>query len=89
MHLDRVYRLPPPEDLPPPIEWVNPRRGETPPIAAVKEEEEFVADQIVGHGADDDGNMLVKVRWFGCPSSVDTWEPVGNLPRHILKRYAK
>jgi hypothetical protein len=55
----------------------------------MEEEEEFVMDQIVGHGADDDGNMLVKVRWFGCPSSADTWEPVGNLPGHFLKRYAK
>jgi hypothetical protein len=33
----------------------------------MEEEEGFVMDQIVGHGADDDGNMLEKVRWFRLP----------------------
>jgi Chromo (CHRromatin Organisation MOdifier) domain len=88
VHLDRVFRLPRPKLCHRPSNGSileEERRLLLKPSIAMEEKKEFVVDQIVGHAADDDGNMLVKVRWFGCPSSADTWEPVGNLPVIFLR----
>jgi hypothetical protein len=36
--------------------------------------EEFVIERLLSHGVDDDGNVVMRVRWFGFGSDDDSWE---------------
>ena len=97
--IDRVTRAPPmatsrqPETLtgrrrkPPPVtvdpESTVPVTGEASPTP----EREFAIDRIVGHGEDNDGLPIYRVRWYGYSPQDDTWEPAGNIPDNFLRRY--
>jgi hypothetical protein len=41
--------------------------------------EEFVIERL-SHGVNDDGNVVMRVRWFGFGSDDDAWEPFTYLP---------
>jgi len=43
---------------------------------AVKDTDEYVVDQIVGHNISDPTDIQWRVRWVGYESSEDTWEPL-------------
>jgi hypothetical protein len=43
----------------------------------------------LSHSVDDDGNVVMRVRWFGLGSDDGTWEPVTHLSKHLVERYAK
>jgi Chromo (CHRromatin Organisation MOdifier) domain len=51
--------------------------------------EEFVIERLLFHGVDDDGNVVMRVRWFGFGSDDDTWEPITHLPKLLVECYAK
>jgi hypothetical protein len=51
--------------------------------------EEFVIEPLLSHGVNDDGNVVMQVRWFGFGSDDDTWEPFTHLPKLEVERYAK
>ena len=57
------------------------------PDGAPPPEPEYAIDRIVGHGEDDKGRPLYRVRWYGYPPEDDTWEPAGNIPDNFLRRY--
>ena len=42
---------------------------------AVKDTNEHVVDQIVGHNISDPSDTQCRVRWAGYEASDDTWEP--------------
>jgi Chromo (CHRromatin Organisation MOdifier) domain len=48
-----------------------------------------VIERLLSHSVDDDGNVVMRVRWFGFGSDDDTWEPITHLPKLLLERYAK
>ena len=43
---------------------------------AVKDTDEYVVDQIVGHNITD---TMWCIRWAGYEASDDTWEPLANI----------
>ena len=59
------------------------------------ENDEFFIDTIVSHKSNrnkrqantKDGDTLYRVRWVGCHSKDDTWEPLPNLTRSHVIRY--
>jgi Chromo (CHRromatin Organisation MOdifier) domain len=51
--------------------------------------EEFVIERLLSHDVDDDGNVVMRVRWFGVSSDDDIWEPITHLPKLQVERYAK
>ena len=51
--------------------------------------DEIVVDRIVGHGVNEDGQYMVKIRWHGQDKSEDTWQEASDVPRHFVERYAK
>jgi hypothetical protein len=46
---------------------------------AVKDTDEYVVDQIVGHNISDPTDTKWRVRWAGYEASDDTWEPLANI----------
>ena len=78
---DRVIFSPPPADAPP-----NPY-APTPAELAEKAREgpAYVVDKIVGHGEDEDGHFLFRVKWQGYRDT--TWEPRKNLPEELVSLY--
>lgn len=48
---------------------------------------EAVFDKFVGHGYDESGRLMLRVRWFGYGSDSDTWEYVEDLPTEKVRRY--
>jgi hypothetical protein len=51
--------------------------------------EEFVIKRLLSHGVDNNGNVVMRVRWFGFGSDDDTWELITHLPKLLVERYAK
>ena len=56
---------------------------------STQEQRRFEIEKLVGAGLDDDGQELYRVRWTGYPPSADTWEPVDNLPRELVRAYKR
>jgi len=46
---------------------------------AVKDKDEYVVDQIVGHNISDPMDTQWCVRWAGYEASDDRWEPLANI----------
>ena len=46
---------------------------------AVKDTDEYVVDQIVGHNISDPTDTKWRVRWAGYEASDETWEPPANI----------
>jgi transposase InsO family protein len=94
---DRIRKCPNPSDLPKGMKFAEPVQGNDDIGHDVLFEDpehldnlaEFVVDRIVSHRRDADGNMRLRVRWFGYASSEDTWEPVIHVPQEMLHRYAR
>ena len=65
---------------------------ETPPLAPPSTPpddpaREYVIDKIVEHEEDGDGNLFLKVRWYGYEPKDDTWQLVSTLPRSKVVQY--
>jgi len=50
---------------------------------------EAVFDQFVGQGYDNNGRLMLKVRWFGYGPREDTWEYVEDLPTEKVRQYCQ
>jgi len=50
---------------------------------------EAVFDQFVGQGYDDNGRLMLKVRWLGYGPREDTWEYVADLPTEKVRQYCQ
>jgi len=50
---------------------------------------EAVFDHFVGQGYDDNGRLLLKVRWFGYGPTEDAWEYVEDLPTEKVRQYCQ
>jgi hypothetical protein len=37
---------------------------------------EFVIERLLSHGVDDDGDVVMRIRWCDFGSADDAWEPV-------------
>jgi hypothetical protein len=48
-----------------------------------------VIERSLSHGVDDDGNIVMRVRWFDFGSDADTWQPITHLSKLLVERYAK
>jgi len=48
-----------------------------------------VFDQLVGQGYDNNGRLMLKVRWFGYGPREDTWEYVEDLPTEKVRQYCQ
>jgi hypothetical protein len=81
---DRVKPAPMPRDLPPEF-----RLGRPGPEEEEDEAIEYVIERLVSHGIDEEGNVIVRVRWAGYGSEKDTWEMASNLPAELLRRYER
>jgi hypothetical protein len=51
--------------------------------------EELVIERLLSHGDEDDGNVVMRVPWFGFGSDNDTWVPVTHLSKLLVERYTK
>ena len=96
---DRVRKCPFPQDLPEGMKLVDPSIVGCPEADSVEangdEEEtlddmtEYVIERIVSHRRGTDGVMYLRVRWFGYDKNSDTWEPVLQIPKELVRRYLK
>lgn len=86
MSSDCVTKTPFPQDLCDPLPFFNKSRTGNEPTQA-DDLQEFVVDYIVGHGEGDEAKKIVRIRWHGYEDRANTWEPVGEIPRHFIKRY--
>ena len=96
---DRVRKCPFPQDLPEGMKLVDPSIVGCPEADSVEangdEEEtlddmtEYVIERIVSHRRGADGVMYLRVRWFGYDKNSDTWEPVLQIPKELVRRYLK
>ena len=50
---------------------------------------EAVFDQFVGQGYDNNGRLMLKVRWFGYGPREDTWEYIEDLPTEKVRQYCQ
>jgi len=50
---------------------------------------EAVFDQFVVQGYDDNGRLMLKVRWFWYKPREDTWEYVEDLPTEKVRQYCQ
>lgn len=48
---------------------------------------EFVIERITDHGFDDDGTLLLRVKWLGYSDNDSTWEPAQHVAYNTVKRY--
>ncbi|CDF33642.1 unnamed protein product [Chondrus crispus] len=49
------------------------------------EGKEHVLHKVIADGHTEDGELFLKVRWYGYNAEGDTWEPIQHLPRsHVL-----
>jgi len=48
---------------------------------------EAVFDQFAGNGYDNNGRLMLKVRWFGNGPREDTWEYIEDLPTEKVRQY--
>jgi Chromo (CHRromatin Organisation MOdifier) domain len=85
VHSDRVIKAPSVHELPPGISWAPtvPPQQKTP-----KEHVDHIIERAVAHRFDDQGMVLVKIRWAGCGPEEDTWEPSSYIPLSVLEQYA-
>jgi hypothetical protein len=93
---DRIRKCPSPSDLPKGMKIAEPVQGNDDVGHYVLSEDpeyldnlaELFVERIVSHRRDADGNMRLRLRWFGYASSEDTWEPVIHVPQEMFHRYA-
>jgi Integrase core domain/Chromo (CHRromatin Organisation MOdifier) domain len=83
---DRITRAPAPTDLPAEFQMNVDTNEDTEDVGLT---DEIVVDRIVGHGMNEDGQYMVKIRWHGQDKSEDTWQEASDLPPHFVERYAK
>lgn len=48
--------------------------------------QEYVIEKIIDHGYED-GELMLKVRWYGYPLADATWEPIATLPTSLVTQY--
>jgi len=53
----------------------------------IKEGPEFVFEQFLNHGWDDDGQLKILVNWFGFPEQEATWQLASSLSREAIRKY--
>jgi Chromo (CHRromatin Organisation MOdifier) domain len=90
--IDRVRKCTAPADLPQGMRFAEKSPGHFSEIhqdPAEESFEEYVIDRLVSHRVTEDGQMLLRVRWFGYDSHQDTWEPAIGLPAELVRRYAR
>lgn len=51
--------------------------------------QEYVVDSLVSHGRAEDGELLFRVRWYGCGVNGDTWEPIEHLSASKVVQYVR
>jgi RNase H-like domain found in reverse transcriptase/Reverse transcriptase (RNA-dependent DNA polymerase)/Integrase zinc binding domain/Integrase core domain/Chromo (CHRromatin Organisation MOdifier) domain len=83
---DRVTKAPGPRDLPPEFQLEAELEAAREDVGSL---DEMVVDRIVGHGVNEDGQYMVKIRWHGQDKSEDTWQESTEVPRHFVERYAR
>jgi Chromo (CHRromatin Organisation MOdifier) domain len=86
---DRIIKAGVSLDLLPEMQVLSRPPAPAPPSPDENPYEEFVMERLLSHGVDDDGNVVMRVRWFGFGSDDDTWEPTTHLPKLLVERYAK
>jgi Chromo (CHRromatin Organisation MOdifier) domain len=86
---DRVIKAGVSSDLLPEMQVRSRPSAPAPPSPDENPYEEFAIERLLSHGVDDDGNVVMRVGWFGFGSDDDTWEPITHLPKLLVKRYAK
>jgi Chromo (CHRromatin Organisation MOdifier) domain len=86
---DRVIKAGVSSDLLPEMQVRSRPSAPAPPSPDENPYEEFVIERLLSHGVDDDGKVVMRVRWFGFGSDDDTWEPITHPPKHQVERYAK
>jgi Chromo (CHRromatin Organisation MOdifier) domain len=86
---DRVIKAGVSTDLLPEMQSRSRPSAPSPPSPDENPYEEFVIERLLSHGVDDDGIVVMRVRWFGFGSDDDTWEPITHLPKLLVERYAK
>lgn len=61
-----------------------------PELPSSKDIHEPIFEKFVSHGwDDDDGRLMLRVRWFGYTSKDDTWIHVEDLPRDKVRQYCQ
>jgi hypothetical protein len=58
------------------------------PLKSPKENADYIIERAVAHNSDDQGMVLVNIRWVGCGSEEDTWEPSSYIPLSVVEQYA-
>jgi hypothetical protein len=86
---DRAIKAGASSDLLPEMQVRSRPSAPAPPSPDENPYEEFVIERLLSHGVDDDGIVVMRVRWFVFGSDDDTWEPITHLPKLLLERYAK
>jgi hypothetical protein len=86
---DRVIKAVVSSDLLPEMQVRSRPSAPAPPSPDENPYEEIVIERLLSHGVEDDGNVVMRVRWFGFVSDDDTWEPTTHLPKLLVERYAK
>jgi Chromo (CHRromatin Organisation MOdifier) domain len=81
---DRVKPAPFLRDLPYGVALPQPRSDPDDEVAT-----EYVVERIVSHGRDENGKVIVRVRWAGYDSSDDTWEDPYMMPPPVVRKYEK
>jgi Chromo (CHRromatin Organisation MOdifier) domain len=83
---DRVIKASISSDLLPEMQVRSLPSAPAPPSPDENPYEEFVIERLLSHDVDDDGNVVMRVRWFGFGSEDDTWEPITHLPKLPVER---
>jgi hypothetical protein len=89
LHLDGVMRCP--IDLLSGVTWAPVKEKALPHRPSPDDVEvEYVIERLVSHArGDDDTCWLIRVRWSGYDSGADTWEPAGDLPADLVRKYER
>jgi len=53
----------------------------------LKDGPEYVFENCIKHGWNDDGQLKLLVKWFGLPEGEATWQFASSLPREALRKY--
>jgi hypothetical protein len=81
---DLLNPAPYPGDLPPHY----PARPQ--PIQQYEEDAtEYVIERVIAHGRNENGDLVVRIRWAGYGSSDETWERPQDLRESVLRRYER
>jgi hypothetical protein len=86
---DRVIKAGVSSDLLPEMQVRSRPSALAPPSPDENPYEEFVIKRLLSYGVDGDGNVVMRVRWFGFGYDDDTWEPITHLPKLLVERFAK